>query len=571
MKIQYKTQTDVLVIGSGGAGIKAAIKAAEAGVSVLLVSKHAFGRTGATFYPGTPGWGMQAVIHEGDSEAFFLEEILEAGAGMADPKLARILAEQSTAAFRELESYGLQFGKHEDGRYKGVIPCFGKRLRGSSTLGIDKIRRAMWLQLGKHDVTLRSGISVVALVKKEDQVCGAIAADEQNELFHIEAKAVVLATGGGCGIYRHALATPDETGDGYALALDAGASLVNIEFIQFIPGLVWPVQKKLFQEKNLDTLPQITNRLGENVVRKYLPPAYTVEQCLVERAKHGPFTTNDISFYVDVGMYEEAIAGNALPSGGIHVQYDRRVLTDDRWFIKSWLDWMHGMSVRPVEEGFDMIPHAQCFNGGIAIDEQACTGIVGLYAAGEVAGGPHGADRLGGAAIAATQVFGAIAGRESAAFAGSQAKHLAVDDSELDRIMEQRFAGQSDGIGVVDVDEAMREIRDTMWRCGAIVRSEERCLDGLSRVAAVAHSFSPIRQFESGTTIRRVIGLHSSIRLAWSLLTVMKERRESRGPHYRQDYPKPLDVFNCRLSLRQEIEGLSCSHMPLTVNNEKVK
>ena len=145
MKISYRTETDVLVIGSGGAGIKAAIKAAESGAGILLVSKQAFGRTGATFYPGTPGWGMQAVIHEGDSEDYFLEEILEAGAGTADPALARILADQSTAAFHELESYGLRFGQYEDGRYKGVIPCFGKRLRGSSTLGIDKIRRAMWL------------------------------------------------------------------------------------------------------------------------------------------------------------------------------------------------------------------------------------------------------------------------------------------------------------------------------------------------------------------------------------------------------------------------------------------
>lgn len=566
MKIQYKTRTDVLVIGSGGAGIKAAIKAAEAGVSVLLVSKHAFGRTGATFYPGTPGWGMQAVIHEGDSEAYFLEEILEAGAGMADPKLASILAEQSTAAFRELESYGLQFGKHEDGRYKGVIPCFGKRLRGSTTLGIDKIRRAMWLQLGKHDVTLRSGITVVALVKQADQVCGAIAADEQNELFHIEAKAVVLATGGGCGIYRHALATPDEMGDGYALALDAGASLVNIEFIQFIPGLVWPVQKKLFQEKNLDTLPQITNRLGEDVVRKYLPPAYTVEQCLIERAKHGPFTTNDISFYVDVGMYEEAIAGNALPSGGIHVQYDRQVLADDRWFIKSWLDWMHGMGVRPVEEGFDMIPHAQCFNGGIAIDEQACTGIVGLYAAGEVAGGPHGADRLGGAAIAATQVFGAIAGRESAAFALRHPIQLSVEASELNQVLERRFAGRP-GSGTVNVAEAMAEIQDILWHCGAIVRSDARCRSGLARVAAVAGSFNPVHLCETGTSIRQVAGLSSSIRLAEALLTVIQERRESRGPHYRQDYPHPLAAYNCRLPLRLGPAGVSCRHMPLTANS----
>ncbi|HHT65327.1 MAG: FAD-binding protein [Caldicoprobacterales bacterium] len=548
MKIQYRTDTDVLVIGMGGAGIKASIKAAEIGAKVLLVGKYAFGRTGATFYPGTPGWGMQAILHRGDSEQQFFEEIIEAGAGAADPKLARILAEKSTHAFHELESYGIHFEKYEDGSYKGVIPCFGKRLRGSTTLGLNRIRRALWLQLNKRRVNIRHGISVISLVKKNDAVCGALALDEQNELFYIASRAVVLATGGACGLYKYSLSTPDQTGDGYMLAFNAGASLINMEFIQFIPGLVWPVKKKLFQEKNLDTFPKITNIHGEDIVRKYLPQKYTVEECLTERAKHGPFTTADISFYLDVGMYEEAIKGNAMQSGGIHMQYDGKVLEDDRWFIKSWVEWMETMGVKPVEEGFDIIPHAQCFNGGIAIDENTSTGVPGLYAAGEAAGGVHGADRLGGAAIAATQVFGAIAGEQSATYA-RKSNFTEVTDNELIQCFAERFS--CDEGGITDIPNALKEIRKIMWECGAIVRSEKRCADGFARITQIESTFNPIHHFEQRIDIRKISELVSSIQLAKILLGVMNERRESRGPHYRSDFPDQVSKFNGRVSVQK--------------------
>lgn len=560
-KIEYGTETDVLIIGSGGAGIKAAIKAAEQGAQVLLVGKFTFGRTGATFYPGTPGWGMQAVIHEGDTVDTFYEEILEAGAGMADPLLARILAEKSTEAFHELESYGLQFERHEDGRYKGVIPCFGKRLRGSSTLGMDRIRKALWLQVQKRAVLLRQRVSVIALIKKDDRICGAVALDEQDELFYIAAKAIVLATGGACDLYQYALATPDETGDGYAMALQIGASLINIEFIQFIPGLVWPVKKKLFQEKNLDTLPVFTNRFGEDVIRKYLPSTYTVEQCLTERAKHGPFTTSDVSFYVDVALYEEAIRGHTLPSGGIHVQYGKQVLADDRWFIKNWLSWMQNMGVKPVEEGFDIIPHAQCFNGGIAIDEKTNTGIAGLYAAGEAAGGAHGADRLGGAAIAATQVFGSIAGAESAIFAAQQKTIVPLSDRDLKKALEEQF--DRAGGGLINIQEAMAEVRRIMWQCGAIVRSEDRCKEGLARIAAIESAFNPIRHYENRTAIRHVAALNSMILTSKAILTAIQERRESRGPHYREDYPFPQQAYENRIRLHKEGPRLITEKYPV--------
>lgn len=535
MKIAYRTRTEVLIIGMGGAGIKAAIKASETGSSVLLVGQYALGRTGATFYPGTPGWGMQSIVHEGDSESNFYNEIIEAGAGMADPALARILAEQCTNAFHELESYGINFEKDPKGQYRSVIPCFGKRLRGGSARGIDKIRQALWLKLQQCQVTIRHGITVIQLIKHEGVICGALALDEHAELFVIEAKAVVLATGGACDLYTYALATPDVSGDGHILALDVGASLVNMEFIQFIPGIVWPVQKKLFQEKNLDTCPLLTNRFGEAVLEQYLPEHVSVSECLNERAKHGPFTTADISFYFDVALYEEIRKGHARSSGGIHLEYNPSVRTDDRWVIQSWLSWMDSMGVDPVSAGFDLVPHAQCFNGGILIDEQTQTGIPGLFAAGEVAGGPHGADRLGGAAIAATQVFGAIAGTESAQFAQKQSFSTVSDRQVLHRLSFEESNGRT--FPQRPLTEIKTDIQNTMWRCGAIVRSQTRSDEGLAMIDEIRKTFHPLQYFGNIRERKESFRLNHMIRLAGILLDIMSQRSESRGPHYREDAP----------------------------------
>ena len=468
MNISYSIDTQVLVIGSGGGGIKASLEAAGRGAEVLLVSEQSFGTSGSTFYPGVPGWGMCCVLFEGDSEEKYLEEILEAGQGAADPKLSKIIAGEATNRFKELEGYGLEFNKTQDGEYASVIPCFGKTLRGSATYGIDKIRKVMWKQLMKSGVKVRQNVTAVCLVVKDGACCGAVVIDETNSLCFIRAKATVLATGGACGLYKYSLATKEQTGDGYRMALEAGARLINLEFIQFIPGITKPVSKTLFQEKNLDTFPKITNKDGKEFLYDYLPADVTMEQCLTERAKHGPFTNIDCSRYMDIAMIEEWRAGRAFPEGGLHMQYPESVLEDKRLSITSWLEWMSSKGIDVVNEGFDMLPHAQGFNGGIYIDENASTGVPGLFAAGETAGGPHGADRLGGAAIAATQVFGKIAGGSAAEYA-QKAKMPDVSEQFAQECLIETIGTK--GGGITDIDAAMEQIKTIMWDCGSIVRS----------------------------------------------------------------------------------------------------
>jgi fumarate reductase (CoM/CoB) subunit A len=554
MKIDYVVSTDVLIIGGGGAGIKAAIEAAKRDAEVLMVTKRKFGYTGSTFYPGTSGWGMNAIIFPGDTEDFFVQEILEAGAGCADPRLARVLAQDCTRRFHELETYGLEFLKDPKGGYFGVIPCFGKRKRGSATYGIPTIRKKLWKQLMMGSIRVRDHVAILSLVVDHGTCIGAIGIDEMDHIVLFQAKATILATGGACALYQYSLATDDQVGDGYALALAAGCSVVNLEFIQFIPGITWPVKKMLFQEKNLDTLPTMTNRLGESVLADYLPPNVGIEECLVERAKHGPFSTTTCSRYFDIAMYEQWRKGLALDSGGLHMHYSPSVLKDERWVITKWLEFMQSRGINVVQDGFDMVPHAQGFNGGVRIDAQCRTEVAGLYAAGEVAGGPHGADRLGGAAIAATQVFGAIAGEQAALWAASHSQGV-IEHCEAGSLLEQRLHTQQGGR--VDIMAYETELRSLMWTCGAIVRSAERCEKALLRIQEMQREFNPAVYFPDDPHMREAAQLHGSLTVASVLLAIMNERKESRGPHYRLDYPKADESMAGMLQTRLGPDGLT--------------
>ncbi|MBT3319711.1 MAG: FAD-binding protein [Clostridia bacterium] len=541
MEIKYTVDEQVLIIGSGNAGIKAALEARRNGAKVLLVSQMRFGHSGSTFYPGTPGWGCLKVNFEGDSEQDFYDEIMEAGAGVADPKLARVLVRDSAKRFDEIEAIGLPHEKTPQGEHITVLPCFAKRKRGGAIMDMDKIRRVLWENLMKSGVRVRSGVTVTNLVVKDGVCAGALAIDETDNFCFIRAGATILATGGACNLYKFALATSEQSGDGYLMGLEAGARLINLEFIQFIPGLTAPVKRILFHEKTLDHFPKITNKDGRQFVYDYLPDGVTMEGCLIERAKHGPFTNMDVSRWFDIAMYEEQRAGRTLASDGVHMSYPKETMDDTRNTTKKWLKWMSERGMDVVNEGIDIMPHAQGFNGGIYIDEHTGTGVEGLFAAGETAGGPHGADRMGGAAITATQVFGGIAGQSAAQYCmAKKSKEVSI---EYARDYTENLMGKESG-GVVDIAAAKSEIKDIMWGCGAIVRSEDRCKQGLARLDAIDKSFNPMAHYDAGIDIKQVSKLRSFIGIARLLLTVMEFRKESRGPHFRMDYPQTSEEYN---------------------------
>lgn len=550
MELSYICDTDVLVVGGGAAGIRAAIAARRKRASVLLCSKVKIGCGGSTFYPGMESIGYSAITHPeaGDSEEQFYHEILQAASGAADPALARVLAWESTPRFRQLEESGVAFRRAEDGGYLSVVPCFGQLPRGANA-PVASYRDALWRQLMASGASVRAGVTMLALVTQGEVCCGAVGLDELGKLAYFRAKATILATGGASSLYQYSLSTPVQTGDGYVMAYDCGARLVNLEFIQFGLGLTWPIPKMDFWSKSLLTCPTITNRFGEEFLPRYLPRHLSVGDCLTARVHDDPFSTTNGGHYLDIALFEEARKGNAMPSGGLHLRFDKASLLQDRQpYTKLWLQQMEQAHIDLFEEGIDVLPHAFAFNGGIYINPDAGTGIPGLFAAGETAGGPHGANRLGGNAMAATQVFGQLAGENAAGFAlASPRSHLTSEELTLQ--LQEKF---DRGGGIVGVSAMLAEVRAIMWRCGSLVREESRCEEGLEQLERLSRSFSLWRHLRDNVDVRGAASLYSCLTLSRLLLELIRYRRESRGPHCRLDYPRPNREYQGFLSAQKQ-------------------
>lgn len=564
MEISYTYDVDILVIGGGAAGLRAAAEAARDGGKVVLCTKKKIGTSGSTFFPGMEAIGMNAINHPevGDSEEEFFNEVIDAGLGAADENLARILVDRCTSEFHTLEEYGVEFKRKTDGSYLSVVPCYGRLLRGSPAT-VTSYRDALWKMLMQSGANVRTGICMLSLVVVEGKCFGAVGWDEQNKLAFFRAKATILATGGASSIYEYSLSTPDQTGDGYVMAYNSGASLMNLEFIQFGFGLTWPVPHLDFWSKCLSSIPEITNRFGKKILPDYLPKDISEKDCLVARVHDDPFSSSGIGQYLDIAMYEEWRKGNAMDSGGIRVRFDKgMVLQDDNEFTSMWIQRMEEDHVDIFGEGADVMPQAHCFNGGVYIGSHAeVIGIKGLFAAGEAAGGPHGANRLGGNAMAATQVFGAIAGASASQYAADQ-ESPCISDQWIFRDLKKTY---DTGEGLVDIPATMTAVRQIMWRFAGIVRSEERCREGLEKIQEIERTFNPWQHFLQNKDSRKAVDLYSYLCLSKMLLEIMRYRKESRGPHFRLDYPDMDPEWKGFVTIKKENDMMSMT-LQNTVN-----
>ncbi|MBC2734783.1 MAG: FAD-binding protein [Desulfobacteraceae bacterium] len=392
-----RLKTDVLVIGGGAAGIRAAVEAAAHGADVTLVSNAPVTAGGATFSQVSRGWGIQALM-EGECSAQHIEsfynEIVAVGQGACDPKLARILVEESGDRVKDLVSYGVRFKKTDDGRFHRAKGCFSETERALITADFDNVRKAFLSILRQHRVRILTG-TVIDLVVRDAVCAGAFIFDSANTFSLIDAKATIMAAGGGGAIYENHLCGAESTGDGYALAIRAGARLLNMEFIQFMLGIKSKENRQFLPRHRLYQHNILLDGMGKPVLERCLPEAIQRENVVRLRQNHCPASTCDASFIIDQSVWQAT-----RETGSVFWNADRHP------------------SVIP-----EVVHMAHAFNGGIRIDARAASTLSGLFAAGEAAAGPHGADRIGGCMMTATQVFGKRAGQFAAQHAG-QIKHL---------------------------------------------------------------------------------------------------------------------------------------------------
>lgn len=511
---------DILIIGGSGAALIAALEARKSGLDVLLATKGIVGRGGNTIVSGA---GFAAFLPEknpNDSLERFRADTLSSGKGINLEYLVDLLLENSKSAILGLESYGVKFSKI-NGEYVRRTPPGHSRPRQIPTM-LDSMgyhTRGLSITLPLREAAMRAGIRfmektpVVKLLHDADGVYGAVGINiDKSEHCEITAKAVILATGGAGMVYDRTNNTSDVTGDGYALALEAGARLVDMEFVQFYPTMAYkpvkiPVSSPLFGDGAV-----LRNKNLERFMGKYDPAGDMATRDIMSRAI---FSEVKAGSGVDKGVYMDC-------SGIPHHVFNSR--------YKVFAEYLQSQKVNRDKDMLIISPSTHFFMGGIKIDSGCKTGVEGLFAAGEVVGGLHGANRLSGNALTEAVVFGEIAGKMAA-------RHAA-------KIQTTRRPGKGfnpvTGQRVGDLREIKTTLRRTMWQNVSVLRSQDSLEIALNQIndcqqELVACAANNIAQLLEWTELQRMSTVAEAVTRSALL------RTESRGSHYRQDFPTSDD------------------------------
>lgn len=523
MKIELEHTSDVLVLGAGLAGISAAIHAADGGSSVILAAKGPL-FSGSSFYPGTWGLGLIGPVDKGD-EQDLAATIEHVGCGMTDPELVRTLVSGIQPALRELRAEGVKLRRADHEGQREFIPCFDHKHRDWNGIEFDSVREVLGKKIQTLGIKVLSDCDAVTLVQNEGRVCGAVVLLE-GKLRYLGCKSLVLATGGYGSLFQHHLCTEDVEGIGQAMAMDAGCALVNMEFMQVMPGYLMPAYKTVFNEK---TFRFAEFRKGDGsplLVRD-------AERVLDLRSGHGPFTCRLDSKAFDLALFDAWKQGEAVT-----VSYGREMQEDPPEFVKTYFDWLKEAKGLTMADTAQIGLFAHAANGGVRIDQHAYTGVPGLYAAGEVTGGMHGADRLGGLSTANGLVFGGIAGRSAARAAVGAPEPM------------QSCA--VDGLGAEEIKQAQTKLQAIMSQNAMVVRREEGLRKALDAVLDMELHL-PMHPTNDPAEVAATMRFRGRLHTAEAILQASLMRKESRGSHYREDYPEKNESMERPILVRGEI------------------
>lgn len=529
-----KIKTDVLIIGAGLAGILSAISAAEAGAEVTLVSSGAI-CSGSSFYPGTWGFGLVGPENKAD-EKDLADTIMQVGCQMPDRKLVEFFVSHINESISYLEQMGVPLKKADNPKEREFIPCFDHKTRSWHGIVKEEAKPVFQARLKELGVQTLPHTEVTELRFEQEaesgfpsaprRVTGAVAVKDQRELVEFRCRSLIIASGGLGGLYRYRLNPGDVTGMGQYLALTAGAKLVNLEFMQMMPGFISPAYGTVFNEK---------------IFRYTCSPAYDGweekerQELLELRSGHGPYSSR-----LESGRVDEALtAAWAKEPEGVVVSYAPELKNHQPEFVKTYFEWLEREKRLTVDDPVRLGIFAHASNGGIQIDENGFTGIPGLYACGEVTGGMHGADRLGGLSTANGLVFGRAAGTAAAkaaqAVADSETKKPSVSTVAPTPAFTQA-AEQAEDIQTV---KAVRmELKTRMSACAMIGRSEARCAEMLDWLSESKKRWcSEVAMGENLNLYLEQCRLRSEIMMAICMIYAIRLRKESRGSHHRDDYP----------------------------------
>ena len=543
-------ETDVLVVGSGGAGMYAAIAAARNGADVILADKSMISRGGATIMAQmttAAALGEQ----EPDSWEKHLEDTLAAGRGLCNEELSAILCEEAIDRIREMDDWKVGWAR-KDGKITGVMApghsvprCVYVDFLNTGPA----VAKCLRTQVARADTVMRvSGLAINDVVVDDGVVVGAVGWNLEDETpVTIAANAVVLAAGGLTRLYARNSASVNMNGDAYAMALRAGADLIDMEFPQFFPighlaprlvgmdPIMWdPFRYKLGGRLFNAEGEEFLHRYGGEDAEKYT-------------------TTRDIISY---GITKENEAGRATENGGVHLSFQHISDEDLREAFGPVIDKLANNGIDLTKRTIEVSPIAHYHMGGIRVNGKMETGVPGLYGAGEAVGGANGANRLSGNAIPEAFVFGERAGRFAADYARGRNRTWSDNAAEehLDRLNGLVGRQTDANVEKAALGEMWAELQKLMWDKVGVLRTGDKLTAALSRIRdmqTALDSIAPADATEFNLTLQDWYDLRSALLTAESVTLAAINRTESRGAHQREDFEEtdPAQTHNQRLRL----------------------
>ena len=567
---EYETvEHDVLVIGAGGAGLRAAIEASAAGVSVGMVCKSLLGKAHTVMAEGGIAAAL-ANVDDRDNWRVHFADTMRGGQYVNNWRMAELHAKEAPDRVRELEAWGAVFDRTKDGRI--LQRNFGghkypRLAHVGDRTGLEMIRTLQ--DHGIHQgIDVHMEQTVLTLLKDGERVAGAFAYDRERGRFKIfRAKAVVLATGGIGRAYKITSNSWEYTGDGHSLAYHAGAELIDMEFLQFHPtGMVWPpsVRGILVTEGVRGEGGILTNKDGDRFMFNDIPANYQAQTadneeegwryCQGDKNARRPpeLLTRD---HVARCIVAEIKAGRGSPHGGVFldIAWIKKRLPNGEDYIKRKLPSMYHQfkqlaDIDITQEAMEVGPTTHYVMGGIRVDSDTqMSKLPGLFAAGECAAGINGANRLGGNSLSDLLVFGKRAGEFAARFA-QENEFGAIDSAQTEQASRGALApfergANAQGEGAYQVQHDLQEMMQDL--VGIVRREEEmlRALDGIAALKTRAATVGVMGNREFNPGWHTALDLKNLLTVSEAVARAGLERKESRGAHFRDDYPEKSEAF----------------------------
>ncbi|AYV29714.1 fumarate reductase/succinate dehydrogenase flavoprotein subunit [Streptomyces goshikiensis] len=565
-----RQQWDVVVVGAGGAGLRAAIEARERGARTAVICKSLFGKAHTVMAEGGIAASM-GNVNEGDNWQVHFRDTMRGGKFLNQWRMAELHAKEAPDRVWELETWGAlfdrtpdgrisqrNFGGHEYPRLAHVGDRTGLELIRTLQQKIVQLQQEDFKEYGDHEARLKvfQECTVTRVLKEGPRVSGAFCYErESGRFFVLEAPAVVLATGGIGKSFKTTSNSWEYTGDGHALALLAGAPLLNMEFVQFHPtGMVWPPSVKgiLVTESVRGDGGVLRNSEGKRFMFDYVPDVF--KEKYAESEEEGDRWYEDPDHNrrppellprdeVARAINSEVKAGRGSPHGGVFLDVSTRMPAERirRRLPSMYHQFKELADVDITAEAMEVGPTCHYVMGGIAVDSDsaATVGVPGLFAAGEVAGGMHGSNRLGGNSLSDLLVFGRRAGLHAAGYAAS-AGRPAVSQAEIEAAAAEALAPFHADEGAENPYTLHQELQTTMNDLVGIIRRAGEMAEALERLAALRVRAARAgveghRQFNPGWHL--ALDLRNMLLVSECVARAALERTESRGGHTREDCP----------------------------------